>query len=70
MERVPLGLETSEKTAEGTLLTRQTDMTALVAKLGTLGMTLRTRRTMGVPSSTVRVIRMPLPRRCLVADTR
>jgi 2-polyprenyl-3-methyl-5-hydroxy-6-metoxy-1,4-benzoquinol methylase len=44
VERVPLGLETSEKTAEGTLLTRQTDMPALVARLRTLGMELRTRR--------------------------
>ncbi len=42
--RVPLGLETTEATAEGTLLTRQTDMAALIATCRGLGLTLRRRR--------------------------
>ena len=42
--RVPLGLETSEDTHEGTLLTRQTDMPAFVEACRALGLELRTRR--------------------------
>jgi ubiquinone/menaquinone biosynthesis C-methylase UbiE len=42
--RVPLGLETSEATAEGTLLTRQTDMPAFIEACRRLGLELQTRR--------------------------
>jgi SAM-dependent methyltransferase len=41
--RVPAGLETSEETPQGMLLTRQTDMSWLVAELDRLGLTLRSR---------------------------
>jgi SAM-dependent methyltransferase len=41
--RVPAGLETTEDTPNGTLLTRQTDMAWLVAECDRLGLTLRSR---------------------------